>query len=81
VVDFDQRALGNLEAQVQSLSVALSLLTAKLDKNSEKLDDVERTLSEAKGGWRVLMVVGGAAGTIGSAVTWLAQTFAGKTGP
>ena len=78
MVDFDQRALGNLEAQVQSLSVALSLLTAKLDRNSEQLNEVERTLSEAKGGWRVLMIVAGAAGSVGSVGTWLAQTFMGK---
>jgi len=73
VVDFDQRALGNLEAQVQSLSVALSLLTVKLDHNSAKLDEVERTLSEAKGGWRVLMIVGGAAGSIGAGLSYIAS--------
>ena len=30
------------------------------------LADINVTLSEAKGGWRVLMIIGGAAGTVGA---------------
>ena len=80
MVDFDQRALGNLEAQVQSLSLAVSLLSGRLDRNSEKLDAIDVTLSEARGGWRVLMWVGGAGGAFGALAAHIAQTLVGKTG-
>jgi ureidoglycolate hydrolase len=32
------------------------------------LTDINATLSEAKGGWKVLMLVGGAAGTVGAGI-------------
>jgi prefoldin subunit 5 len=32
------------------------------------LADINITLSEAKGGWRVLMIIGGAAGTVGAGI-------------
>ena len=35
------------------------------------LADINVTLSEAKGGWRVLMIIGGAAGTVGAGVVQL----------
>jgi len=37
-----------------------------------RLSKIETTLSEAKGGWRVIVWIGGAGGGVGSAVTaWL----------
>jgi hypothetical protein len=32
------------------------------------LTSINSTLSEAKGGWKVLMLVGGAAGTVGAGI-------------
>lgn len=81
MVDFDQRALGNLEAQVHSLSLAVTLLSTRLDRNSTQLAAIEMTLSEARGGWRALIWIAGVAGTAGSIITWLAQAFMGKAGP
>ena len=36
-----------------------------------KMDEVLAKLSEAKGGWRTLMWLGGAAATVGSLITWI----------
>jgi hypothetical protein len=33
------------------------------------LSDIEKTLSEAKGGWKMLMLLGGAGGVLGAALT------------
>ena len=68
-----QRDLGRLEAQVASLGNAVAHLTNKIDALDAKLGEVDRTLSEAKGGWRTLLWIAGAAGSIGSALTYLAS--------
>ena len=36
---------------------------------------IDRTLSEAKGGWKTLVVVGGIASSIGAAAAWIANHF------
>lgn len=59
----DPRDFGRLEQQVESL-------TEQLQEVRNTLDQISQTLSEARGGWRTLMVLGGAAAGIGSALTW-----------
>lgn len=76
-----QRVIGRLEAQVTALTNLVAALTAKMERVENKLDDVEKTLSEARGGWRVLMWVGGASGSVGAAVSYLASHFLTRPGP
>jgi prefoldin subunit 5 len=68
-----QRVIGRLEAQVTSLGNALAHLTNKIDTLDAKIDAVEKTLSEARGGWRILMLIAGAAGSVGAALSYLAS--------
>lgn len=35
------------------------------------LDEVKRMLDQASGGWRVLMMVGGMAATVGGVISWV----------
>ncbi len=42
---------------------------------AEKLEAVLTVMSEARGGWRTLMLVGGMAATVGSGLTWLVNLF------
>jgi prefoldin subunit 5 len=42
------------------------------------LADINVTLSEAKGGWRVLMMVGGASGAIAALAVKLGYWYSGK---
>jgi hypothetical protein len=63
-----QRDLGRMEAEIKNLISAVSDLDTKVET-------INSTLSEAKGGWRTLMWVSGAAGTIGSALTYFLQHF------
>ena len=37
----------------------------------EQLAEVNKTLGEARGGWKTLMLVGGAAAAVASGVTWV----------
>lgn len=62
--------LAALTVEVAHLKVSfvdMKTTNAELDR---KLDQVLAQLAEARGGWRTLMLIGGAAGTLGSAATW-----------
>lgn len=69
--------IARLEVTVGHLNKGLVDLQESNQQLTAKLDQVLLTLSEARGGWRTLMVVGGAASTVGAAaaaaVTWLLQ--------
>lgn len=65
--------LAALQVEVSYLKVAVADLRASNTLQNEKLDKVLAQLAEARGGWRTLMLIGGAAGSIGSAITWVLQ--------
>lgn len=50
----------------------------RLGAVEEKLDQVLETLQHARGGWRMLMVVGGGCAAIGSFVTAVWSAIGGK---
>lgn len=64
-----------LEVQVAHLSASTARLEESNQQLTEKLDQVLLTLSEARGGWKTLMVVGGAASALGAIIAWLVQHF------
>lgn len=55
---------GGMKAEV----AAIKLRQVQMD---DKLDLVLEKLSEAKGGWRTLMLLGGAGATLGAVVPWM----------
>ena len=59
----DPREFGRLEQEVQQLS-------KQMEGMQMTLTSINNTLSEAKGGWRTLMMLGGAGAACGSFVTW-----------
>lgn len=52
---------------------AVASLTRRVDAIDSKLDMVLDKLSEARGGWKLLMLMGGGAATLGGALTWALQ--------
>lgn len=62
--------LAALAVEVAHLKVAVADLRSTNASQSAKLDRVLEQLAQARGGWRTLMLIGGAAGTLGSAATW-----------
>jgi len=76
-MDIDARAFGKLEGDVQSLGRILEDQNATLAQQNEVLKaltaqvgELRTTLSEARGGWKTLMWLGGAAAAVGGFVTW-----------
>jgi hypothetical protein len=59
----DPREFGRMEQEVKQL-------TAQVAGMQATLTEINNTLSQAKGGWRTLMLLGGAGAAAGSLVTW-----------
>jgi len=66
-----QRDIGRHDAQIDHLQ-------QQMERVLEELHDIKETLSEAKGGWRMLMLVGGASATMGAGLVKAIAFFGGK---
>ncbi len=67
--------IGRLQVQVDHLTQGVEDLQASNKQLTDKLDQVLLALSEARGGWRTLMLVGGAASTAGGLIAWVVSHF------
>ena len=63
--------LARMQTDIEAVTVAITQLTVTLS-------NINITLSEAKGGWRMLMVVGGAGAAMGSGIGYFIHLFGGK---
>jgi len=70
-------AVATIQVEVAHLKAAVADLRDTNAQLNDKLDEVLRTMHAAQGGWRTLMVVGGAAGSLGGFLTWLASHWKG----
>lgn len=67
--------IARLEVKVNHLSTSLAAVEQSNQQLTAKLDQVLLTLSEARGGWKTLMLVGGASTTLGGALAWAVEHF------
>ena len=74
-MDIDARAFGQLEGEVKALGLMMIEQNKTLASLNAQLYEVRQTLSEARGGWRTLLWIGGAAAAASSALTWLLHSF------
>jgi prefoldin subunit 5 len=63
--------ISRIESDLEELATSIRQL-------NETLTEISVTLSEAKGGWKMLMVVGGAGAAMGSGIGYLIHLFGGK---
>ena len=64
------RELATHASEIRHLQADMDKMVEDMEEIKKALAKIDRTLSEAKGGWKMLMAVGGASGVIGSAITW-----------
>jgi hypothetical protein len=69
--------LAVMESEMAHMKVALTDLKHQNTRQSEKIDLIFTAMSETKGGWKILMVIGGASGTIGGFIAWAFSHFKG----
>lgn len=58
------RSIGRLEAQVAALTAAITELKTKFDGIDARLDQLDRLANRWKGGFAVILMLGGIAGFI-----------------
>lgn len=62
----DPRDFGKLESQVTQL-------VKDMDEMKENVQAMRNLMEQSKGGWRVLVFLGGIAGTVGGCIGWFAS--------
>lgn len=68
-----QMDLVRLEIEVKHLTESVADLKKSNETVQKQLEEIRSLLSEAKGGWRVMMLVGGACVTLGGVFAWAVQ--------
>lgn len=63
------RELATHASDIKHLQEDMDRLVASVQAMQKTLSDIDKTLSEARGGWRVLMLMGGAGGALGALLT------------
>lgn len=78
MADIDPQEFGRLQAQVERLLESNQVLTEAVATMSTAIQSMQLQMAEAKGGWRTLVFLGGAAASLGGAVSWLVTHLTGK---
>jgi hypothetical protein len=69
----DPREFGRLEAQSAAMAMTLVRLESKFGALDTKLNEIDKKISEARGGWKTVATLSGIAATIGAGVASVAQ--------
>ena len=64
------REIATHGAEIKHIQDDLDAIALEMKEVRIALAEINKTLSEAKGGWKGLMMIGGAGGAVGSFVTW-----------
>lgn len=65
------RELATHASEIRHLQSDMDKMVDDMEEIKKAIIEINKTLSEAKGGWKMLLAVGGAAGVVGSGITWL----------
>lgn len=69
------RDLGKHDAQIEALNAQFNRMHNDMQRMLEELQQIQATLAEARGHWKLLLMVGGASAAIGGVVvkvlTWM----------
>lgn len=70
-ITHDSVQIARLEERLLNLERDISAQDKRLAQMANQLDAVLEALSEAKGGWKTLMWLGGAGSAFGAATYWI----------
>lgn len=69
--EISAREYGNLEAEVKHLTEQMALMQADLRC-------IRDLLEQSKGGWRMMMLVGGAGASVAAGIAWVLSHWSVK---
>jgi len=64
------RELATHSADIRHLQADMDKMTKDMEEIKDAIREISKTLSEAKGGWKLLLVVGGIGASVATFVTW-----------
>ena len=73
--DINPQEFGRLQAQVETLIASDAAKTDLLTKLADDMQAVRLQLAEASGGWKLLVMLGGASASVGGVITWVLTHF------
>lgn len=72
------REVATHSADIRHIQEDMDRVIEQMKAMQSTLTDISATLSEAKGGWKVLMLVGGASGAVGATLVKLIYWYSGR---
>jgi prefoldin subunit 5 len=72
------RELATHASDIKHLQDDMDKMLMNMKEMQATLLAIDKTLSEARGGWKVLMLVGGASSVMGAGLVQLANWYVGK---
>ncbi len=72
------REIATHASDIRHLQEDMDKMLESMKAMQKSLADINTTLSEAKGGWRMLMMVGGASGAFAALAVKLVYWYSGK---
>ena len=72
------RELATHASDIKHLQDDMDKVLESIKTMQATLTAIDKTLSEAKGGWKMLLLIGGAGGAVGSFLTYLANWLPNK---
>jgi hypothetical protein len=75
VSDVNPIEFGRLQAQVETLIASDAQKTELLAQLAQDMTAVRLQLAEAGGGWKMLMMIGGASASFGGFISWALSHF------
>ena len=73
MTDINPVEFGALKAELAAQRRDIDRIVGRLDELTQSVQKIEKTLSEARGGWKALAWVSGISGSFGVAMTWVAN--------
>ena len=75
MTEFNPLEFGRLQAQVETLLKSDAEKTELLRALAADVTAMRLQMAEAQGGWKLMMLLGGGAATVGGAISWALQHF------
>lgn len=70
-------SLAVLETEMHHVKTALADVKFSNARQTEKIEEILKALHEARGGWKIMLLMGGAAGSVGALIAWLLSNLRG----
>ena len=68
------RELATHSADIKHLQADMDKMIKDIDEIKEALGGISKTLSEAQGGWKLMLIVGGVGASVATFVAWVFDT-------